>query len=97
MDALDALSSDSGSEGEQDDYEPTAHAKQTKAAASKLGVQDLVRAGYEAGPSVLFVPEQKSRSGPESWEWSDGRDKRDREAEPSKQVCVYRNLVQKGT
>lgn len=81
--ALDALTSDSGS-GEDD--AAAVAAADGPAPVSKVNVAALHRAGYEAGPSVLFVPEQKDRSAPESWEWSNGRGSAGQQAGPTPQA-----------
>jgi hypothetical protein len=83
MDALDDLcgSSDASSEDEATDQPPM-----KRSAAAKPKLEDLERAGYQAGPSVLHVPEQRAAEPEGTWEWSKGAADPSADTEPTDEV-----------
>lgn len=88
MDVLDEIcggESSDGSENSEEDDEPPS---KKPAGISKVTVEALERAGYKAGPSVMHVPEQKTKE-PESWQWGKGEARKTREASPTPEVCVF--------
>ena len=85
MDALDDLVG--GSDDSSDDEEPVqAPAPKKQAGAAKLRVEDLERAGYQAGPSVMHVPENKAAQPESTWEWSRGDRTAEAQASPTAEV-----------
>jgi hypothetical protein len=85
MDVLDEIcggeSTDSSQNSDEDDEPPFKKA----VAHKKVTVEALERAGYEGGPSVMHVPEQKSLE-PQSWQWSKGDATTARHASPTPEV-----------
>ena len=73
MDTLGDLS-DSGSEDLEKEKETAEDvpaqpaAKKKRAAALEPAPEELERLGYQAGPSILYVPEPVSEAAP-SWDW----------------------------
>jgi hypothetical protein len=76
MDALDDLCGDESEQSSDEEAEkpaPTPKQSASSAAGKKLRVEDLERAGYQAGPSVLHVPEQRSQKPESTWDWGTGK------------------------
>jgi hypothetical protein len=90
MDVLDDLCGEISDESSTDDEKGQPPVKRTAAAAScsKLSVEALERAGYTSGPSVLHVPEQRSKEPESTWEWSKGHEQQDQDASPTERVCT---------
>eukprot|EP01025_Chloroclados_australasicus_P022856 TRINITY_DN23393_c0_g1_i1.p1 TRINITY_DN23393_c0_g1~~TRINITY_DN23393_c0_g1_i1.p1 ORF type:complete len:171 (+),score=26.42 TRINITY_DN23393_c0_g1_i1:349-861(+) len=71
MDALQALSSDSGSDSEQEE-DASPPTKRPNTVKPKVSVDAVMRAGYESGPSILHIPEQRDAVPECSFQWSKG-------------------------
>ena len=72
MDTLGALS-DSGSDAEEEkgtaeDVPAQPATKKKRAAALEPAPEELERLGYQAGPSILYVPEPVSEAAT-NWDW----------------------------
>lgn len=85
---LDVLDDFCGSESDEgSDAEDGPGPAKKRATAPKVTVQALERAGYQSGPSVLHVPEQRAAEPESTWDWSKG-DQHDRDASPTPEVCT---------
>ena len=83
---LDVLDDFCGSESDEgSDAEDGPGPAKKRATAPKVTVQALERAGYQSGPSVLHVPEQKVAEPEGTWDWSKG-ERHEREASPTPEV-----------
>ncbi|GFR48474.1 hypothetical protein Agub_g10165 [Astrephomene gubernaculifera] len=60
------------------DYEDAKEDQKLPKKKPVLSVEDLERAGYKSGPSVLFI-KPPSETGPQNWNWSNGRAAKERE------------------
>lgn len=81
MDALETLSDSDGSGSASDDEPEHKTARPSVPKAQGLKVEDLERAGYKSGPSIMRIPEQQPALPEGTFKWSDGKDAKDREEE----------------
>jgi len=78
LDALEGLSSDDDASTSEAEDEKDEEAPATKKAKQDVTIEDLEKAGYTSGPSVLYMkaPQEQQQS---DWAWSDGKDKKGKE------------------
>lgn len=74
----DSDSEASASEKEEEQEDPEEQKQAPKKKKIELSVEDLERAGYKSGPSVLHV-RAPAEQGPTDWNWSNGRAAKDQE------------------
>lgn len=91
MDVLEDVAGDSSDDSDDEKPEKGDEpAPSTK--RQKLGLQDLKRAGFKEGPSVLHIPAQPKAAQQTEWGWSQGHAAKAQETSETREVPALQLL-----
>ncbi|KAG2449887.1 hypothetical protein HYH02_005409 [Chlamydomonas schloesseri] len=76
-DSDDSDKSEAEEEAKEEEEEEEAEVKGPAKKKAAISVEDLERAGYKSGPSVLYV-KPPSEAGEQNWAWGSGREAKDK-------------------